>query len=196
MIIHTSVSGKLRRNKMPSIYQPAEDSYLMSEHLEKIIPNLLSENSELKFLEIGVGSGINLKTVLKSGVKKENILGTDINPESVEHCKGLGFDCVFSDLFDNVEGKFDLIIFNPPYLPLDENEPSDSRRATTGGKKGNEIIIRFLEQAKNHLGPQGRIFLITSSLSESIDFSKFGYESVKVGEMKLFFEKLILWDLR
>ncbi len=180
---------------MNSIYQPSEDSYLMSRILKEEIPKLLNKNPELKFLEIGAGSGIHLETAKQSGIKIENIFSVDINPKAVEHCNLLGFQCIKSDLFENIIEKYDIIIFNPPYLPEDKNEPSDSKIATTGGKKGNEIILRFLEKAKNHLEKNGKIFLITSSLSKDIDFEKLGYKSKEIGCEKLFMEKLCIWEL-
>lgn len=192
-----SIPGAGVRNQiMPETYQPAEDSYLLSEVLKKEVPKLLEKNPEMKSLEIGSGSGINLKTALKGGMKKRNILGTDINPLAVEHCKKLGFNCVESDLFENIKKRqFDLIVFNPPYLPLDKKEPKSSRLETTGGKKGNEIVIRFLEKAKEYLSENGIIFLITSSLSEDINFEELGYVSKILGSKKLFFEGLFVWEL-
>ena len=124
------------------IYQPAEDSYLLSNVLEKQIPELLKSNPELKVLEIGSGSGVQLQKLKELGVK--NISACDINPEAVKHCKKLGFHCKESDLFSNIKEKFDLIIFNPPYLPRNPDEPEDSQTATTGGKTGAEIINKFL----------------------------------------------------
>ena len=128
-----------------SIYRPSEDSYLMTNVLKEKLPTLLKKNSRLKLLEMGAGSGIHLQTALSSGVIKENIFSSDINKDSVDHCSLLGFNCIQSDLFEKFDEKekFDLIIFNPPYLPEDKNEPEDSKLATTGGKKGNEIIIKF-----------------------------------------------------
>ena len=111
----------------------------------------------MKLLEIGVGSGINLQTTLNVGVKRDNIFGSDINKKAVSHCKKLGFHVILSDLFSNIDGKFDLIVFNPPYLPLDEKEPRKSRVATTGGLHGNELIIKFLKEARKHLNREGRI---------------------------------------
>ncbi|MEJ2268015.1 MAG: methyltransferase [Nanoarchaeota archaeon] len=175
------------------IYQPAEDSYLMSQILKEKLPKLLNENPELKLLEIGAGSGIHLETAKKLGVK--NIFSSDINPRAVSHCSILGFNCIQSDLFKNIKGKFNLIIFNPPYLPEDSREPKDSQTATTGGKKGTEIILKFLQQAKEHLENNGKIFLITSSLSPEINFKKLGYNSKEIGCEKLFFEKLCIWEL-
>ena len=181
--------------KMSEIYEPEEDSYLMSEAIKAEIPKLLKKNLELKFLEVGCGSGINLLSVKKIGVKVENILGSDINPEAVKHCKKLGFRVINSNLFNNIKGKFDIIVFNPPYLPLDKREPKSSRRETTGGKKGNEIIIKFLKQAKKHLAEGGRIFIITSSLSENINFRPLGYRAKEISNKKLFFEKIFVWEL-
>ena len=174
---------------MDEIYQPAEDSYLLSKALEKFL--LKTDNSKIKALEIGSGLGIQLLTLKKFGVK--NILGVDINKKAVQHCKKLGFNSSVSDLFEKVSGKYDVIIFNPPYLPEDSREPEDSRIATTGGKKGSEIINKFLKQAKNHLAKNGRIFLVTSSLTKGLDFA--GYLKKKVGEEKIFFEELRVWEL-
>lgn len=181
---------------MTNIYQPAEDSYLMSRILKEQIPILLEKNPNLKFLEIGAGSGIHLETAYNSGIKKENIFSSDINKNAVSHCNLLGFNCVHSDLFENIKGKFDVIIFNPPYLPEDSKEPKDSRESTTGGIKGNEIILRFLNDAKNYLEKRGKIFLITSNLSENIDFQELSYEAKELGCEKMFFERLCIWELK
>lgn len=177
------------------IYQPAEDSFLMSRILKEKLPELLEKNPDLKFLEIGAGSGIHLETAKNLGVKKENIYSSDIDKKSVSHCNLLGFNCIHSDLFEKINGKYDLIIFNPPYLPEDAREPKDSKLATTGGKKGSEIILNFLKQAKNFLEKNGKIFLITSSLSGDIDFKKLGYEAKEIGCEKLFYERLCIWEI-
>jgi release factor glutamine methyltransferase len=177
-----------------TIYQPAEDSYLLSKILEKEIPKLLKENSELKFLEIGSGSGINLETAKKLGVKEKNIFACDINQDAVEHGKTLGFNCIYSDLFENVEGKYNIIIFNPPYLPRDKDEPEDSQLATTGGETGSEIVNKFLEQSKDYLEQNGKIFLLTSNLTKDIDFQD--YKKKLLGKEKIFFEELFVWELQ
>jgi len=107
----------------------------------------------------------------------------------------LGFNCIKSNLFGEVNGKFNVIIFNPPYLPEDEREPKDSRLTTTGGLQGNELTIKFLKEAKEHLSKDGRIFLITSSLASSINFNLLGYLAGVLLSEKLFFEKLTAWEL-
>lgn len=175
------------------VYQPAEDSYLMQEILKKEIPIMLEKNPELKVLEIGSGSGIHLETLFKLGLKKENIFSVDINKKAVAHCNLLGFNCIQSNLFENLKDKFDLIVFNPPYLPEDYREPCESKIATTGGKNGCEVINKFLEQAKNYLEPNGKIFLITSSLTKNINW--LNYTKKQLGCEKLFFEELCIWEV-
>jgi methylase of polypeptide subunit release factors len=59
---------------MPEIYQPEEDSYLMSEKIAEEISNILSKNKNPIFLEIGCGSGINLRVALDSGIKNKIFL--------------------------------------------------------------------------------------------------------------------------
>jgi release factor glutamine methyltransferase len=178
-----------------SIYTPSEDSYLMSRILKEQLPPLLEKNPDLKFLEIGAGSGIHLQTAENLGIKRENIFSSDINKASVSHCNLLGFNCIHSDLFEHIDGYFDIIIFNPPYLPDDSRESKFSKLNTTAGKKGNEIILRFLKEAKNYLKDRGKIFLITSSLSKEINFHILGYNEKEVGCEKLFFERLCVWEL-
>jgi len=178
---------------MSEIYEPAEDSYLLSEALGKRIPALIKKKPNLKAIEIGVGSGIQLQTLSKIGVFNENISGVDINLDAVKNCKKLGFNCYFSNLFSKVEGKYDVILFNAPYLPEDETEPEDSKLITTGGKNGGEIVSEFLAEAKNHLENSGRIFLLVSSLTKAIKFGKF--KKNLIAREKLFFEELLVYEL-
>jgi len=179
---------------MNFIYEPAEDSYLLSKTVKENIKKLIEANKNFTFLEIGSGSGIILKSAFDLGVKKKNIFSCDINSSAVARCKKLGFNCVKSNLFQKIKGKYNLIVFNPPYLPLDKNEPVDSRLVTTGGKIGSEVANKFLKQAKKYMSRNGRIFLVVSSLTKGLDFK--GYKKKKIGEEKLFFEKLFVYELK
>lgn len=178
---------------MKTIYQPAEDSFFLSEILKNIL-EASNEKSSVKVLEIGCGSGIQLQTIKKAGIKKGNILSCDINAEAVKHCKKLGFSSVKSDLFEKIKGKFDLITFNPPYLPEDKREPRESQTATTGGKKGGELINKFLKQAKSHLAKNGKIILLTSNLTRGIKWGN--YKKKLLGKKKIFIEELRVWELK
>jgi len=179
---------------MSSVYSPAEDSFLISSVIRDRVPKLILKGNDLKILEMGAGFGVQLKTLLDARVKKKNIFACDINLDAVRHCKKLGFNCIQSNLFKKINGKYDLIIFNPPYLPENPEEPKDSALATTGGKKGGEIINHFLRQAKKHLTTEGIIFLLTSSLTKEINWR--GYEKKLLVKQKLFFEELYVWEVK
>ena len=167
-----------------TIYEPQEDSYLLQKWVKKY--------SSGKVLDMGTGSGIQ---GLAASESAESILCVDINPEAVEFVKKKGLKVVQSDLFENVSGKFDLIIFNPPYLPEDPDEPADSRLATTGGKKGSELLERFLKDAKDYLVEDGKILVLISSLTgEAEDLFK-EYEYKLLDSEKLVFEELFVYIL-
>jgi release factor glutamine methyltransferase len=178
---------------MALIYQPSDDSYLLQESLKVFLKKI--KNKNLKILDMGTGSGIQLMTCKDLGFS--NIFGVDINLQAVKNLKKLGFIAIYSDLFNKVKDKFDLIIFNPPYLPDDKEEPVDSKLSTTAGKEGNEIILRFLKDAKSHLKPHASILLLFSNLSKPkviLNESKIlGYNSVLLSKKKLFFEELYVY---
>jgi len=172
---------------MVEIYQPAEDSYFFSEFLR----DYLSQNFVGSYLDMGTGSGI-LAEVASEFVGKENILAADINSDAVKLLKRKGFEAIETDLFSEIpeRKKFDLITFNAPYLPEDLREPIDSRLATTGGKRGDEIAVKFLKQAKRHLKRGGKIFLMVSTLTPMDRIKEFGCEVV--GRKKIFAEELLI----
>jgi len=186
------------------IYQPLEDSYLLSETLKNYLKNKIKNkeiNQEIKILDMGSGSGVQAEICKNLGFN--NIICADMNSEAVNHLKKQGFKAVKTDLFSDInpKSKFGLIIFNPPYLPEDKKEPEDSRINTTAGKKGCEIIIDFLEQAKSHLNKDASILLLFSSLSHPrmiINKAKdyLGYNMKLLSSKNLFFEELFVYELK
>jgi len=183
------------------IYQPSDDSYLLSETIKTYLNNKIQNKEishDIKILDMGSGSGIQAETCKALGFN--NIICADINPEAVNHLRELGFKAVKTDLFldINPKTKFDLIIFNPPYLPEDEY---DKEKDTTGGEQGCETIISFLEQAKSHLNNNAKILLLFSSLSQpriiinkAKDYLK--YKMRILNSLKLDFEELFVYELR
>jgi len=175
-----------------NFYQPREDSYLMSTAVKQHLKN---KSKDLKILDMGSGSGIQAQTCKNLGFN--NILTADINQGAVKHLRKIGFESIKSDLFSHIKKqKFDLIIFNPPYLPEDKH---DREKDTTGGKRGYETILRFLKQAKDYLSNNGSILLLFSSLSQPqliIDESKrLGYNIKLLNSQKLFFEEIFVYEL-
>jgi release factor glutamine methyltransferase len=177
------------------IYQSAEDSYL----LENAVKDYLKDKDKnIKILDMGSGSGIQAQTCKNLGFK--HILCADISQEAVNQLKKQGFRAVKTYLFldINPKTKFDLIIFNPPYLP---EHKYDKEKDTTGGKKGYETIIDFLEQAKSHLNKDASILLLFSSLSQPriiINKAKdyLGYNMKLLSSKNLFFEELFVYEFK
>lgn len=167
------------------IYPPSEDSYLLQKYVKKYAKG--------KVLDMGTGSGILALEALK---KTKNVLASDINKEAVINAKNLGIKAIQSNLFSKIKGKFNLIIFNPPYLPEDKNEPKDSKLATTGGKKGYELIKKFLKQAKPHMNKNGKILILISSLTgnPSVIFKDYNYKLLET--QRLFFESISVYLLQ
>lgn len=151
----------------------------------------------MRILDMGSGSGILAEGALKAGAKE--VLCVDIDDESVGELRKKGLNAVKSDLFSNVAGVFDLIIFNPPYLPSDKREDKESALATSGGKRGDEIILRFLEKADKYLTKNGIILLLVSSLTPFKRIEKLLEEKKmkhrKIAEKKLFMEGLEVWEI-
>ncbi|ACX73161.1 methylase [Methanocaldococcus vulcanius M7] len=177
------------------VYEPAEDTFLLLKNIVDV------ENKEV--LEIGVGTGIISIACAKRGAKK--VVGVDINPFAVnlalENAKLNNVNNVSfikSDLFENVRGEFDVILFNPPYLPtLDEDKlEGNIDYAFNGGKSGREVLNRFLEEVGDYLKEGGVVQILQSSLTgeeETISMLKqLGFDVKVVDRLKIPFEELMV----
>ena len=173
------------------IYKPSEDSYLMQDVL---ISDLKNSSKNIKILDMGTGSGILALTCKKLGFK--SVFAADINKEAIKKLSKADIKVFESDLFKNINEKFDLIIFNPPYLP---EHKYDLEKDTTGGKLGFETINNFLKQAKKHLNKNAKILLLYSSYSKPEVIKKFakklGYKQEIKKTLDLPFEKLFVYEL-
>lgn len=174
------------------VYSPREDSYLLKKWVLKF-------SKEKKVLDMGTGSGIQAIAAKQAGAI--TVVGVDKNKKAVEeakkNAKKAGFKDIefkFSDFFLAVNESFDLIIFNPPYLPLEDGVSLEKDYDLIGGIKGNEAGIEFLRNAKEYLNPKGFILMILSSLSDPFETfnyaSNFGYDHEILEEIKIDFESL------
>ncbi len=166
------------------IYEPREDSFLLEKYVKKLAFG--------KVLDMGTGSGIQTLTALE---KTKDVLAVDIDDEAVEFVKKLKIKAIKSDLFENIKCKFDLIIFNAPYLP--DSKYKDA--ALDGGKNGYEVIERFLKDAQKYLRANGKILLVYSSLSKPMKIKQIikekGVSEEILEEKKLGFEELYVVKL-
>lgn len=174
------------------MYFPAEDSYFLSEQLRKL---LKKEKKNIEILDMGSGSGIQSQTCIDFGFNR--VLSADIEDKAIKHLKKQKLKAIKSDLFSNIKIKFDLIIFNPPYLP---ESKFDKAKDTSGGKKGDETILKFLEQSKYHLNNQGKILLLLSSSTPKKRINKaivkLKLKKEKLAVKKIFFETLEIFLLK
>ena len=176
------------------VYEPAEDTFLLAD-------NLMVKQSD-KVLEIGTGTGI---ISIIASKKTENVTAIDINKYAVECAQKNAkinqtpIDVRLGDLFGPVEGeKFDLILFNTPYLPTDEDEMvnDELEAAWDGGKDGRSVIDRFIKDLSTHLNPRGHVQLVQSSLSnveETIGkLMEMNFEVTVTASERFFFEEVVV----
>lgn len=179
------------------VYEPAEDSFLFVDCMNVRLGS--------NVLDMGTGCGI---LGIIAAKRASWVLATDINPYAA-HCakrnavlNGTDAKMLFlqGDLFAPIASsvKFDLIIFNAPYLPFESSgQVSWLEKAWTGGVDGRRVIERFLLEGPPHLKSDGEIMLMQSSLSginETLQaLRKRGLSTCIVAERNLpFFEKISL----
>ena len=182
-------------NTDDNVYVPAEDSYLLAENLE------IKEGQSV--LEIGTGSGI---VAMYASRLTDKITVSDINFDACELARKNfednnieNIEILFGNMFEPVENrKFDVILFNTPYLPTEDDEVIDDtiNYAFDGGLNGRKVIDLFLNEVGNHLNDGGIVQMIQSSLSgneetlEKLDSLGFIAE-IKASE-HFFFEDITL----
>jgi len=147
------------------VYPPREDTYLLIECIEP--------RTGQKVLEMGCGSGL---ISLHCAKAEAIVVAVDINPKAV-NCtianlqrNRLQAEVHKSDLFSDAKGRFDLILFNPPYLVGAVG--GDLERSWAGGKDGVQVLERFLHQAPNHLTPGGHIVVLLSTMMKEAPLAK------------------------
>jgi release factor glutamine methyltransferase len=175
----------------PEVYPPSEDSILFIESLDV-------RDGE-RILEIGCGSGVVSIHCARNGCV---VTSGDINPRAVELTRknasdnDVRIDVVETDVYSNVEGRFDTILFNLPYLPVDEE--GLLAKSWSGGPDGLGPLPELLQGAPEHLNDGGRVVVVISSLMDNDALWDLldGYTVEKKGELKLFFEKLAVLEIR
>lgn len=171
------------------IYEPREDSFLLQEQVKR--------HARGTVLDVGTGSGIQAETAAKSK-RVKRVVAVDVQKNVIEHCKkkikNKKIKFLVSDLFSNVRGRFDTIIFNPPYLPEDVRVKDVT---LTGGKKGYETIERFFSGANEFLNENGRILIVFSSLTKKVRVDEiiknYGFEFSELKQKQIFFEVLYVY---
>lgn len=173
---------------------PRQDTEVL---VEEVLRNL---HDGMKILDMCTGSGCILISLLHYSNNCTGV-GADISEEALETARKNGLallkrgegilplesECVFlqSDLFENVEGVFDIIVSNPPYIPSGEIETlmpevrdHEPRQALDGAGDGLFFYRRILEKGVGHLARGGMLFFeigcdqagVVSALMEQAGF--------------------------
>lgn len=172
------------------VYPPSDDSILLINSFD------ILEGERI--LEIGCGSGVvSVHCAANGGV----VTCGDINPKAVALTKqnvasnDLTAVVVETDVYSNIDGIFDTIIFNLPYLPV--SEEGDLALAWSGGDDGLGPLPELLSDADRHLSENGRIIVVVSSLmdQQALDAVLSGSEVRVLSELPLFFETLKVLEI-
>ncbi len=182
----------LKIDVFPEVYPPAEDTFLLLDSIDTW--------PEDYAVEVGTGTGYvalhlcqSVDRVIAIDSQYAAVRNTMSNARnnSLEHKVSV----IQSDLLTAIDPreKFSIIAFNPPYLPKEDSGTSLDH-ALIGGEIGIETTERFIRNAVEYLQPEGRIYIVVSSL-ENIEkikqtMSFCSLVTDVVGETPLFYEKL------
>ena len=127
----------------------------------------------MDILDMCTGSGCILISLLKlmEGREKVTGVGADISEEALKvatkNAESLGVDAVFvrSDLFANIQGKYDVIVSNPPYIRTavieelqEEVKFHDPLLALDGKEDGLYFYKRIIQESSQFLKPNGKLY--------------------------------------
>lgn len=167
------------------MYTPSDDTFLLVEAVRN--------HSGARAIEIGIGSGLVTKVLLN---RFKRVAGTDISLELLRRVsRNIYADFVCCDGASAFrEEAFDLITFNPPYLP----SYGTIDKAVDGGKEGIEVSLKFLKDAvRISRGKAIILFVISSYSNYKTILSWLRRKSFRVRNIKttrLFFEELTVFE--
>lgn len=119
--------------------------------------------------DIGIGSGVLSKLFHQFDFKE--VHASDINPNALvgtlesEKDSEQKTNLYFGDLFADSKIKSDIIVFNPPWIPL----PKEVSGIDLAIYYDKELFPRFFEEAHKHLNPEGQVVLLFSNLAGLMD---------------------------
>jgi len=149
-----------------NVLVPRADTEILVEESLKII----RENKLKTALDLCTGSGAIAVSVAKYG-DVEKVLATDISPKALEVTNTnidkheVNVKTLESDLFGNINEKFDIIISNPPYIEteiiktLAKDVKKEPKLALDGGKDGLDIYRKIIQNAWKYLNNEGFLCL-------------------------------------
>lgn len=175
------------------VYEPSDDSFLLARVVkEHAAPGV-------RVLEVGCGTGLVGLTAAKQGAE---VTLTDANPFAVELARHnakeneVRVEVVETDLLEGLTGPFDVVCFNPPYLPTAEDDVVEGplNLAFDGGLDGNQVVLRFVEQLGALPQRPAVVLVVHSSLSDPAPLMEamesLGYGHEEAAKETFFYETL------
>ncbi|KAJ2307216.1 HemK methyltransferase member 2 [Coemansia sp. RSA 2706] len=197
MGLPTPDTAHLGRSEYATVYEPAEDTYLLLDALENDRVELHSLQPSI-CVEIGSGSGC-VSAFLGQVLDPTRclIISTDINPAAnratrettakIPHATFEQCRTRFVHALDSrLRGNIDVLLFNPPYVvtPSAEIDVTAEASAWAGGRHGREVLDQLLPQISSLLSPNGRFYLVVieeNKPEEIIDIlAQYGLEGKQV----------------
>ncbi len=158
----------MRIEVFPGVYPPSEDTFLAVHALR-----FLGRGRSL--LEVGCGSGYVSVWAAMNGYE---VTAVDIDPKAVRntlynaYLNGVEVNAYVSDLLEKVDGIFDVILFNAPYLePLEEKDPR--------WDGGRSLMKRFLEEIEGRCGHYILVHESSTPVGEGMLFSRKGFLPIR-----------------
>lgn len=163
----------LRLALSPDTLEPRPDTETLVDTVVPRLARLATERGSARFLDLGTGTGAIALAVL-SVVPQARAVATDVAPGALETASrnaadnGLAdrFEPLLSDWFDQITGRYDAILSNPPYITENEHAAlarevrnHDPRRALVAGDDGLDAYRALAAGAKAFLEPWGFIGL-------------------------------------
>lgn len=130
--------------------------------------NVSKEN--YKILDLCTGSGA-IATSLKYYLKNAEVMASDISEKALEVAKinadknGMKIDFIKSNLFENINKKFNVIVSNPPYIKtevienLSKEVQKEPHLALDGGQDGLDFYRKIINEAYKYLENDGYLLL-------------------------------------
>ena len=147
---------------------PRPDTELL---VEKVLSLTENDNNIKDILDLCTGTGC-IAISIKVNSEKLNVSASDISPVSqkvfsINNCSLAEKSITFtrSSLFEKIEGKFDIIVSNPPYLTTEETDErmiegwKEPGLALDGGDDGLDLIRIIIEEAPAYLNESGYLLI-------------------------------------
>ncbi|MFQ3294194.1 MAG: release factor glutamine methyltransferase [Halobacteriales archaeon] len=183
-----------RRDVERDVYRPAEDSALLANAAITVV-----DGDDL-VLDVGTGSGFVAERMTEETGAR--VIGCDLNPYACRRASERGVPVVRGNLTEPfADNAFDVVTFNPPYLPTDPDAEWDDwvEVALSGGESGRAVVDPFLASVCRVLAPEGVVLLLVSSLSgvdEVVNLAaEMGFSAVALRDESFPFETLTILKL-